>query len=365
MLDVAQFLEAIGDDNPSGNNLRLVAGDLTLSRINDLRLEIDSEIDVGGEAKAADWAGVRRECEDCLRERTKDLEVAGFLAESLTYLEGWDGLVAGFQLIRGLLAGFWDTLHPGFDDGEIILPIRARPLSWLGSSRPFLTAVKKIPITNTIGQNPLSWYDFEQSKRVDQAGVLADQTAHNELVEAGLISGEEWRSALNTTPTGHLAEVRSAIGACGLELGQLNSLCLEKFGDDAPYLQELGNLLEDCMGMLDAFANDPSQIGTESEAGTGAAEETSAGTGGGAGPGAGQRQVSGPIASREEAYRKLREAADYLRRTEPHSPVPALVGRAIAWGQMPFETLFKDVVKDSSTQDQVLEMLGFGNDEND
>jgi len=361
MLDVATFLQAIAEDKPAGDNMRLVAGDLTFSKVEEMRREVDPEIDAGGEAKAADWKGVRRECEACLQERTKDLELAAFLTESLTYLEGWNGLKGGLQLTRELVATFWDHVHPGYDEGEIILPIRARPLSWLGSSRNFLTAVKKIPITAALGQKSLSWFDFEQSKRVDQAKIKADQTAYNELAEAGLISGDEWRAALNTTPTGQLAEVRAALAECETELTQLSGLCDEKFGDDAPYFQELGNLLGDCATMLDSFALDPHMVEASGDADAAEAGAAGPATGGAAVA----RQAPGPISTREEAYRQLREAADYLRRTEPHSPVPALVGRAIAWGQMPFEALFKDVVKDSSTQDQVLEMLGIVEEQED
>ena len=49
---------------------------------------------------------------------------------------------------------------------------------------------------------------------------------------------------------------------------------------------------------------------------------------------------AGPIASRDEAYRRLREVAEFLRKTEPHSPVPPLLDRAVRWGNMSFEKLF-------------------------
>ena len=57
-------------------------------------------------------------------------------------------------------------------------------------------------------------------------------------------------------------------------------------------------------------------------------------------PQAAARQVSaGPIQSRAEAYKRLGEAADYLIKAEPHSPVPYLVKRAVAWGNMSFGEL--------------------------
>ena len=44
-------------------------------------------------------------------------------------------------------------------------------------------------------------------------------------------------------------------------------------------------------------------------------------------------QVLREPASREEAYRQLLLIAEYLARTEPHSPVPYLIRRGVEWGK--------------------------------
>jgi len=53
-------------------------------------------------------------------------------------------------------------------------------------------------------------------------------------------------------------------------------------------------------------------------------------------PSPSQSSDSLSIESREQAYRILGEVADYLERTEPHSPTPYLIRRAISWGEMNF-----------------------------
>jgi type VI secretion system protein ImpA len=53
---------------------------------------------------------------------------------------------------------------------------------------------------------------------------------------------------------------------------------------------------------------------------------------------------NGSVALRDEAYRQLREAAEFLLRTEPHSPVPYLVRRAIAWGGMSLSQLLEELL---------------------
>jgi type VI secretion system protein VasJ len=78
-----------------------------------------------------------------------------------------------------------------------------------------------------------------------------------------------------------------------------------------------------------------------------------AATGGGGGS-----MSSGPITNRKVAFERLKEVADYLRRTEPHSPVAYLVQRAIKWGDMPLESVIAELVKNSDVRKQIMETLG-------
>jgi len=70
-----------------------------------------------------------------------------------------------------------------------------------------------------------------------------------------------------------------------------------------------------------------------------------------------ERRV-GRIRSRSEAYRMLGEAADYLMTTEPHSPVPYLVKRAVTWGNMSLSELLAEIVNDQSDLHAIHSLLG-------
>src|SRR5206468_5842988 len=67
---------------------------------------------------------------------------------------------------------------------------------------------------------------------------------------------------------------------------------------------------------------------------------------------------TGPIRSREAALDRLREVADFFRRTEPHSPVPYLIQRAINWSRMSFEQLLVELVKDENSRLDINSTLG-------
>ncbi len=64
------------------------------------------------------------------------------------------------------------------------------------------------------------------------------------------------------------------------------------------------------------------------------------------------------IQSRGEAYLRLTEAADYLLRTEPHSPVPYLIMRAVSWGNMSLAELLHEFVGGADNLVAIQVLLG-------
>lgn len=70
----------------------------------------------------------------------------------------------------------------------------------------------------------------------------------------------------------------------------------------------------------------------------------------------------GPIASRKQAFDRLKEVAEFLRRTEPHSPVSYLVQRAVKWGDMRLEDVLMELVKDDGVRRHLFETLGVKED---
>ena len=73
---------------------------------------------------------------------------------------------------------------------------------------------------------------------------------------------------------------------------------------------------------------------------------------------AGGAARGGPIKTRAQAYQRLIEAADYLMRTEPHSPTPYLVKRAVAWGRMSLTELLSEIVNTPEDLNSIFSLLG-------
>nr|WP_246746040.1 type VI secretion system protein TssA [Ciceribacter sp. L1K22] len=98
-------LAAISDDLPSGIDLR---DDPEFDQLETefRKMETDGP-------KAVDWRQLNRRTLDILAGRSKDIVLACRLVYGLHHEEGYKGLAVGSSIVRGMVAGHWDTLFPG------------------------------------------------------------------------------------------------------------------------------------------------------------------------------------------------------------------------------------------------------------
>ncbi len=77
----------------------------------------------------ADWPALCKLCETLLRTRSKDLRLAGWLADGWAQQRGLAGLADGLALCTGLVEQHWDHVHPQPEDGD--QEQRVGALRWL------------------------------------------------------------------------------------------------------------------------------------------------------------------------------------------------------------------------------------------
>lgn len=54
----------------------------------------------------------------------------------------------------------------------------------------------------------------------------------------------------------------------------------------------------------------------------------------------------------------LAQIGDYLMQVEPHSPVPYLIRRAVAWGGLNAAELYREVFQKGGGRIEIFELLG-------
>ncbi|HEX8558022.1 MAG TPA: type VI secretion system protein TssA [Pyrinomonadaceae bacterium] len=370
VVNVESLLSPIAGENPAGESLQY---DGLHDEIREAR-RADDQLAQGEwrrERKLADWPRVVELASAALATRTKDLQLGAWLAEALVHLHGFEGLRDGLRLMRGLQLNFWEHLYPESDDGD--LEARANSLAWM--DRQLSAAVRHVPLTEGAGGTRYTYAEWEASRAFDIPADLSNLDSdelerigavREQAREEGKITSEQWRAAKNTTGRLFYETTFAALDDCWAELQALDAVTDEKFAQETPGLRALQRALEDVRALVGKVVAEKRELEPDAfpEAGAGAGDDSGAagddarpqdGAGRGAIPGA----ARGPsVASREEAYRKLAEAAAYFREAEPHSPVSYLVERAIRWGRMPLEAWLAEVIKSDDVLFALQETLG-------
>jgi type VI secretion system protein ImpA len=354
MIDLDPILKPISDAHPTGDDLRYEG---TYDRIREARREDDASLPSGvwqSKLKKAEWLDVQRMTYEALATKSKDLQIAAWHAEALVNLQGYGGIADGLLVCEMLCQTFWDKLYPRVEDDD--LEARILPIAWLNDK--LIVELQKVPLTQPNQNQPqvYSWANWEHALRLDQL-ANRDRKAFEKAEAEGEVTRVRFVTAASQTPDTFFNSTASDIGKA---LKQAESLTLaldEKCGRQAPSLTRLCNYLVAVHELIAGFMRErgamaPTLGQPPAIADGGAPAEASEGdvtvvSGGG-----------GPIRSRDDAYQRMREAAEYLLRTEPHSPTPYLVRRAVSWGNMPLSELLREIVRDENDLAQLYRLLG-------
>jgi type VI secretion system protein ImpA len=359
ILDWETLLVPIPGDNPSGESLRYAA---SYDAIQEARRS-DDDLDQGDwvrETKAADWPTVIKIATEALVTKTKDLQLAAWLAEALVKCHGFPGLRDGLRLLRELQERFWDSLYPEIDDGD--LEFRVGPLGWLNEKLP--SSIRQIPLTQGMNAERYTWLHWKESREVDNLG-RRDQAAMAALMGEGKITGEQFDKAVETTPLAYCQTLFEDLNETWHEYEQLDDVVDDRFGREASGLSGIKQAIADCLTLVADIHKKKGGLDREPEPDL--TPQRAAESADVVAQEASEPVISLPrrpavvsleLQSRADALRQLAAVADYLRRTEPHSPVSYLVQRAVRWGDMPLEAWLQNVVHDENVLDQLRETLG-------
>lgn len=318
------------------------AQDESYRRIRHEREEEDASLPLGSwerELKRANWVAASELAARSLATRSKDLQLAAWLFEALIARTGFQALAPCVRLIDALFQQYGAQLHP--QDGEH----RVNLLLWL--SQKLLPPLRKVAITATGTEHDYGWNDWEQAQRNEQLRASLGKQREGEIEGATL---NEVGAALVCTPYERIAILQTCLSSGQAALQQLKDTLDAQLGDDAPGLGAIGDLLERIDVVLLAEARRRGVLVPTS----GHVEEADATDE------APQHGVDVAVGSldRREVYAALADIAHALEHIEPHSPVPYLIRRAVAWGGLNTAQLYNEVFVRCGGQINIFELLG-------
>jgi len=355
--DLDPLLAPISDEAPAGVWLRF---EPVYDEIKRLRAEEDAGLPQGvwqRELKRADWPAVAGLCTQVLAGTSKDLQIAAWLTEAWIHLHGFQGLERGARLLAGLCRRFWPDLYPllaqegDTEDAEA----RLAPIAW--AAERLALPLKRVSVTAPTGDDATSygWQDWEAGlylanlSRLDAAAAAKEQ-------ERGMVPQAKFQVSVSLTPGSCFGRIAAEIAGALAGLDDLEAALAEVCGPAAPSLTSLRSPL----AAIQAFAlrvleeRGESDLALPVVEAAGWEESLMNDMDGEPNPAA----ASGTISSRADAYHRLNQAAEFLLRTEPHSPVPYLVQRAVSWGNLSLAELLQELLQKNADLPTVYALLG-------
>ena len=369
--DLCALLAPLPGPEPTGESLRYSP---VYAQIRDARLEEDQSLPMGEWTRAlkkADWPAMETLCIDVLTTSTKDLQIAGWLTEAWTRRHGLAGLAAGAQLLEGLCRNFWDDIHPRIEDDDV--EIRVAPLFWINDNIA-QTLFLHLPLMPRADQSPdyLSLSDWQRAVAAEfAAGASRDSKAVGAASRKDML--QEATHHIQTLVT---VDIRAQ--QAGESWETLTRLLDDKLGDQSPSLSKVTesikqirlavrSLLQDrdprdaeAAEVLSPAITEPAYAAPISEM-TAMEDNSIDSVNSHAAQSAalpGLPALPAKVNTRAEAYRLLELAAAFLEQTEPHSPTPYLIKRAITWGRLPLPELMQEVIQEEGDISRYFSLLG-------
>nr|WP_294976474.1 type VI secretion system protein TssA [uncultured Pseudomonas sp.] len=340
------LLRPLPGDAPCGESLRY---DPRMDRLRELRREDDTQLPTGvwqAEPKRADWVALAALAEELLVEHSKDLTIAAYLGEAWIIMDGPSGLAAALGLLADLCDAYPEQLHPRAADSD--QEWRAAPVAWLVRRYNELL-LTRVPLCADWPQTTLHAWQELQRRQVQRGDNKADKAA----AESARQEQKRLDEAVRSGAAGGWSATLTALGLAVEHLKRLDAWCDRQLGDAAPSLHLLTESIDTFVNVIQGC-----KIMAPQEFAPAASSDNHAEPASIAAVAPAALPAGGPPQSREEAYRQLTAIAEYLARTEPHSPVPYIIRRAVEWGAMPLSALMDELVHADPEARRVWVMLG-------
>jgi type VI secretion system ImpA family protein len=357
------LLAAIPGGKPSGEWLRYDGS--TYDKIQEARREDEAYLDQGvwqTSLKKADWFTVQKLCSEVLSKKTKDLQIAVWLMEAWTVQHGMYGALEGVRYLKELCLQYWDDLYPALDGDDV--DYRIAPLIWLNEKFSPRFRILQLTKPRSRDIDAYLWSDWDDILAWENL-VRKNPDLQHKPESASKLTRDIFRYSMMDTPIEHYLLLAEDCDKLFEELTALTVFLDEKCGRQSPSFSQFRDTPTRIRRYTAEVLKDRSfEIPVESTEEPAQAQAAAQTANNSSTEGKdmifprGNQAAPGEIQSREDAYRRLAEAADYLLKHEPHSPVPYLVRRAISWGTMSLPELIMQIVNTQDDRMSIFTLLG-------
>jgi len=351
-LDIDALLVPVTEESPTGSDLRedhspgsdyrALRDARTIARNNERSALANGQTLF---INPADWESILDQAPAVLQHQSKDIEVATWLIEALTRVHGFEGLSAGFSLVRKLIENFNSELHPRPDEDGIASQLTSLlGLNGFGGEGTLIAPIRAIPLTGEgTSVGPFAAWQCEQAFELER---VSDPAKRESRLAQGVIARPDIDQAVIETSDEYLHTLNDQLHDAIAEYKSFQEVLNEYCKDDPQPTSKILEMLEACLQTLNYIASDRlvvEEISEQEES-----DDDAVGTFSG----------KNKIDTREAALGSLRDVAAYFRRTEPHSPISYAIEQAVYWSQLALPALIQELIPDEGARSKYQNLTG-------
>ena len=364
-ISLDQLVSPVSEGNPTGIDIRKNnSPDTRYYAIKEARnaaraAERSNLFDSDSSEADIQWQKVLELAPEIIQNQTKDLEITCWYTEALVRRYGFQGLRDGFELIKSLMEQYWDDLYPLPDEDGIETRVACLTgLNGEGAEGVLIAPIRNVNLTGSSDPGPFSYWNYQQALEVDKTIEQEAKTAKASKLGFSIADIER---AVTESSDSFYADLHDDLQDSLSLYREIGALLDRYCGiNDSPPTSNIINILEDCLGAVKHLGKHkiPSTETDDQESDNDSEESAASGS-----DSSEVTRSTGSIRDRADAFKKIMDISEFFRKTEPHSPIPYILERAVKWGDMPLEDLIKELIPDSSARDLYGSLTGIRTDE--
>ena len=354
LIDFEKLINAVGETAPAGIDPRSdISPTSQYYQLKDIRGQARANErallaeDEDFQALALDWHPLSEKIPEILCAEVKDLEYSAWLIEALCRTHGFSGLAVGFKATRLLIEHFWQDLYPLPDEDG--MESRIAPLIGLNGYEgdgALITPILSIPLTDVTNFGQYACWQFERAADISRK----DEKRQKQKADAGIASLEQIKNAVSETSAGFYKQLIQQIELAISEFNLLSQAMDSAMDGEPQPTSAISKTLQKCLDAVNYLGAEKLASLVEEEALHN--DEMEEVQGEGADP------VRKQVQSREQVLNSLKQAAEFFRKTEPHSPISYALEQVVHWSGLSLPELLQELIDDNNSRNHYFRLAG-------
>jgi type VI secretion system protein ImpA len=352
LIDFELLINAISADAPSGTDPRSdISPTSQYYQLKDIRGQARANErsllaeDEDFQALAIDWRPLSEQIPTLLCQQVKDLEYCAWLIEALCRTHGFVGLTTGFKTTRLLIEHFWPTVYPLPDEDG--MEVRIAPLIGLNGYEgdgALITPILSIPLTELTAHGQFACWQYQRAADISRK----DEKRQKQKADAGIASLEQIKDAVAESSAGFYQQLVQQIETAMAEFNLLSHAMDAAMNGEPQPTSAISKAMQKCLDAVRYLAAD--KLAQQAELSVEQQHDDDSAIA--ADP------VQKQVQSREQVLLSLKQAAEFFRKTEPHSPISYALEQVVHWSGLSLPELLQELIDDNNSRNHYFRLAG-------